>query len=56
MFKMEDFTMNKANMINEILENQNRANDPIFTKEKLEKLDFEVLSLVHETSKHLRTK
>ena len=26
------------------------------TKEKLEKLNFEMLSLVHETSKHMRTK
>lgn len=48
--------MSKENMIKEILENQNRANDHIFTKEKLEKLNSEMLSLVHETSKHMRTK
>lgn len=48
--------MDKANLINEILENQNKANDHIFTKEKLEKLNFEMLLLVHETSKHMRTK
>ena len=48
--------MNRINMINEILENQNKANDHIFTKEKLEKLNFEILSLVYETSKHMRTK
>lgn len=48
--------MSKENMIKEILENQNRTNDHIFTKEKLEKLNFEMLSLVHETSKHMRTK
>ena len=48
--------MSKQNMIKEILENQNRANDHIFTEEKLEKLNFETLSLVHETSKHMRIK
>lgn len=48
--------MNKTEMIKEILENQNRANDHIFTEEKLEKLNFETLSLVHETSKHMRIK
>lgn len=48
--------MDRINMINEILENQNKANDNIFTKEKLEKLNFEMLSLVHEASKHMRTK
>lgn len=48
--------MDRINMINEILENQNKANDHIFTKEKLEKLNFEMLSLVHKTSKHMRTK
>ena len=48
--------MSKQNMINEILENQNRTNDHIFTKEKLEKLNFKMLSLVHETSKHMITK
>ena len=48
--------MNRINMINEILENQNKANDHIFTKEKLEKLNYETLLLVYETSKHMRTK
>ena len=48
--------MERTKMINEIIENQNRANDHIFTKEKLEKLNFEMLSLVHEASKHLRIK
>lgn len=48
--------MNKTDIIKEILENQNRANDHIFTKEKLERLNFETLSLVHEASKHMRIK
>lgn len=48
--------MNRITMINEILENQNRAKDHIFTKEKLEKFNFEILSLVHETSKHMIVK
>lgn len=48
--------MNRTDMIKEILENQNRVNDHIFTKEKLEKLNLEILSLVHETSKHMRIK
>ena len=48
--------MSKENMIKEILENQDRTNDQIFTKEKLERLNFETLSLVHETSKHMRIK
>ena len=45
--------MDRTTMINEILKNQNRANDHIFTKEKLEKFNFEILSLVYETSKHM---
>lgn len=48
--------MDRTTMINEILKNQNRANDHIFTKEKLEKFNFEILSLVYETSKHMITK
>lgn len=48
--------MNRTNMINEILENQNRANDHIFTKEKLEKLNYEILLIVYEASKHMRKK
>lgn len=48
--------MNKTDIIKEILKNQNRANDHIFTKEKLEKLNFETLAFVHETSKHMRIK
>jgi len=43
--------MNKREMIVEILKNQNRANDLIFTKEKLEKINFETLSIICETSK-----
>ena len=48
--------MDRTTMINEILENQNRANDHIFTEEKLEKFNSKILSLVHETSKHMIAK
>lgn len=40
-------------MIKEILENQNRTNDYIFTKEKLESIDFEMLTIICEASKHM---
>jgi len=48
--------MNKKEMIEEILKNQNRANDPIFTKEKLERINFEELLIICEASKHMRIK
>ena len=55
-FYVEDFNINRTNIINEILENQSRANDHIFTKEKLEKLNIDMLLLIHEASKHMITK
>lgn len=48
--------IDRKTMINEILANQNRANDFIFAKDKLEKLNFEMLSIICETSKHMVTK
>lgn len=48
--------MSKKEMIEEILKNQNKANDHIFTERKLEGINFEVLSIIHETSKHMITK
>ena len=43
----------KKEMVKEILEHQARVNEFIFTKEKLEKMNFEMLSIVCETSKHM---
>lgn len=40
-------------MIKEILQHQYRANDFIFTKEKLERMNFELLSIVCEASEHM---
>lgn len=48
--------MNKKEMIEEILKNQSRANDHIFTKEKLKNINFEMLTLICEASKHMITK
>lgn len=43
----------RSDMIKEVLKNQDRVNEHYFTKEKLEKLDFKMLSLVCENSKHM---
>lgn len=51
-----EVVMDRTTMINEILEKQNRVNDHILTKEKLEKFNFEILSLVYETSKYMIAK
>lgn len=48
---MKEF--DRSNMIKEVLKNQERVNEYYFTKEKPEKLDFKMLCLVCETSKHM---
>ena len=48
--------MSKREMIEEILKNQNRANDYIFTKEKLEDINFEMLTIICEVSKSIIAK
>lgn len=48
--------MNKKEMIKEILKNQNKANDHIFTEKKLESINFEVLSIIYEISTHMIAK
>ena len=48
--------MSKKEMIQEILKNQNRANDYIFTEKKLENIDIEMLSIICEASQHMITK
>lgn len=48
---MKEF--DRSHMIKEVLKNQERVNEYYFTKEKLEKLDFKMLCLVCETSKHM---
>lgn len=45
--------MNKREMIEEILKNQNRANDHIFTKEKLKNINCEMLAIICEASQHM---
>ena len=48
--------MDKKEMIKEILKNQNKANDHIFTEKKLESINFEMLTIICEASKHMITK
>lgn len=48
--------MSKRKMIEEILKNQNRANDHIFTEKKLESINYEMLSIIYEASQHMITK
>lgn len=48
--------MSKREMIEEILKNQNRANDHIFSEKKLEGLNFEMLTIICEASQHMVTK
>ena len=48
--------MTRKKMISEILKNQDRTNEHVFTQEKLEQLKSEELAIVCEASKHLRTK
>lgn len=48
--------MSKRKMIDEILENQDKANDHIFTKKKLESIDSEMLTIIYEASQHMVTK
>ena len=45
--------LTKNDMIEEILKHQTRTNDFIFTKEKLESINFEILSIIYEASKHI---
>ena len=45
--------MSKKEVIEEILKQQARANDFIITKEKLENINFEMLSIICEVSKHM---
>ncbi len=45
--------LTKNDMIEEILKHQTRTNDFIFTKEKLESINFEILSIIYEASKHM---
>lgn len=48
--------MSKRKMIEEILENQNRANDHIFTEKKLESINSKMLAIIYEVSQHMVTK
>lgn len=48
--------MSKRKMIEEILENQNKANDHIFTEKKLENINSEMLTIIHEASQHMIAK
>ena len=48
--------MSKRKMIEKILENQNRANDHIFTEKKLKSINYEMLSIIYEASQHMVTK
>ena len=48
--------MSKIKMIEKILENQNRANDHIFTEKKLKSINYEMLSIIYEASQHMVTK
>lgn len=48
--------MDKKEMIKEILKNQNRANDHIFTEKKLKSINYEMLSIIYEASQHMVTK
>lgn len=48
--------MSKRKMIEKILENQNRANDYIFTEKKLKNINYEMLSIIYEASQHMVTK
>lgn len=41
------------NMIEEVLKHQIRTNDFIFSRERLESMDFETLSIICEASKHM---
>lgn len=45
--------MSKRKMIEKILENQNRANDHIFTEKKLKSINYEMLSIIYEVSQHM---
>lgn len=49
-------SMSKRKMIEKILENQNRANDHIFTEKKLKSINYEMLSIIYEASQHMVTK
>lgn len=48
--------MDKREMIKEILRNQNRTNDYIFTEKKLEGMNCGMLAIICEASKHMITK
>lgn len=48
--------MSKRKMIEEILKNQDKANDYIFTKKKLESINSEMLAIIYEASQHMVTK
>lgn len=48
--------MDKREMIKEILRNQNRTNDHIFTEKKLEGMNSQMLVIICEASKHMITK
>lgn len=48
--------MSKREMIDEILRNQDRTNDCIFIEKKLESMNFEMLTIICEASKHMITK
>lgn len=50
---MKGGDQNGKNMIEEVLKHQIRANDFIFSREKLEAMDFETLSIICEASKHM---
>lgn len=48
--------MKKERIIKKILENEKKANDIIFTKEKLESMNIEMLYIIYEASKSMITK
>ena len=48
--------MDKREMIKEILRNQNRTNDHIFTEKKLDGMNSQMLVIICEASKHMITK
>lgn len=48
--------MSKKEMIEEILKNQNRVNEHIFMRKKLESINFEMLAIICEASKCMITK
>lgn len=48
--------MSRQEMIEKILNNQNRTNDHIFTEKKLQSINFEMLEIICEVSEHMVTK